>query len=74
MQADLQLRYPGQSLSREDLVDEACIAVQDLRCWWWSTRRATRGTRAGAGPQRPLPLRQWQEVQEGHGAGALIAP
>ena len=66
LKADLRLRYPGKTLSREDLVDEACIAVQDLRCYWveHAPRHATAARRAGAGPQRPLPLRQRQEVQE----------
>jgi uncharacterized protein len=32
--ADLRLRYPGQQLSRDELVDEACLALQDLRCFW----------------------------------------
>jgi uncharacterized protein len=27
-------RYPGQTLSRDDLIDEACFCVQDLRLHW----------------------------------------
>ena len=64
--ADLALRYPGQQLSRDELVDEACLALQDLRCYWvdHAPRHAPRRVEPHAGPQRPLPLRQRQEVQE----------
>jgi uncharacterized protein len=27
-------QYPGQTLGRDDLIDEACYAVQDLRVYW----------------------------------------
>ena len=80
LQADLQLRYPGQTLSREDLIDEACLALQDLRCYWveHAPRHAPRKRAAGARPQRPLPLRQRQEVQEvsrrGQRAGMTAHP
>ena len=64
--ADLKLRYPGKTLDRDALVDEACYALQDLRCFWvdHAPRHAPRRVAPDARAQRPLPLRQRQEVQE----------
>ena len=70
-----QRRTPGPTCSatgrtatatREELLDEACFAIQDLRVWWvdHAPRPATRRVASTARAQRPLSLRQRAEVQE----------
>jgi uncharacterized protein len=70
LKADLQLRYPGQTLSREDLVDEACIAVQDLRCWWveHAPRHAPRRVEPAPGRNDPCPCGSGKKYKKCHGA------
>jgi uncharacterized protein len=70
LQAELQLRYPGQDLSREELVDEACMAVQDLRCYWvdHAPRPATRRVEAAPGRNDPCPCGSGRKYKKCHGA------
>jgi uncharacterized protein len=70
LQAELQQRYPGQTLSRDDLIDEACIAVQDLRCYWVDNapRPATRRVTAAPGRNDPCPCGSGKKYKKCHGA------
>ena len=63
---ELEEMFPGEKMERDDLIQEALYAVQDLRCYWVQNAPKPvdpRG-RQRAGAQRPVPLRQRQEVQE----------
>ncbi|HYN60790.1 MAG TPA: UPF0149 family protein [Rubrivivax sp.] len=70
LQADLQLRYPGRTLSREDLMNEACIAVQDLRCYWveHAPRHAPRRVVPTPGRNDPCPCGSGKKFKKCHGA------
>jgi uncharacterized protein len=72
LQADLQLRHPGQTPSREDLVDEACIALQDLRCYWveHAPRHAPRRVAPVPGRNDPCPCGSGRKYKKCHGAAA----
>jgi uncharacterized protein len=75
LQADLQLRYPGQTLSREDLVDEACLALQDLRCYWveHAPRHAPRKVQPVPGRNDPCPCGSGKKFKKCHGAAGAAA-
>ena len=68
--ADLQIRYPGQTLSRDELVDEACLALQDLRCWWveHAPRHAPRRVDKTPGRNDPCPCGSGKKYKKCHGA------
>jgi uncharacterized protein len=69
--ADLQLRYPGQQLSRDELVDEACLALQDLRCYWvdHAPRHAPRRVEPVPGRNDPCPCGSGKKYKKCHGSG-----
>ena len=69
--ADLRLRYPGQQLSRDELVDEACLALQDLRCYWvdHAPRHAPRRVEPSPGRNDPCPCGSGRKYKKCHGAG-----
>ena len=69
--ADLKLRYPGQQLSRDELVDEACLALQDLRCFWvdHAPRHAPRRVEPTPGRNDPCPCGSGKKYKKCHGAG-----
>ncbi len=48
LQAHLEKWQGGKPLSRDELIDEACFAIQDLRVWWLdhAPRPATRRVEA----------------------------
>lgn len=71
LQADLRKRYPGQTLSRDELIDEACLAVQDLRCYWvdHAPRPPPRRVEAGPGRNDPCPCGSGRKYKKCHGAG-----
>jgi uncharacterized protein len=73
--ADLALRYPGQQLSRDELVDEACLALQDLRCYWvdHAPRHAPRRVEPTPGRNDPCPCGSGKKYKKCHGA-ANAAP
>jgi uncharacterized protein len=73
--ADLALRYPGQQLSRDELVDEACLALQDLRCYWvdHAPRHAPRRVEPTPGRNDPCPCGSGKKFKKCHGA-ASAAP
>jgi uncharacterized protein len=68
--ADLALRYPGQQLSRDELVDEACLALQDLRCYWvdHAPRHAPRRVELTPGRNDPCPCGSGKKFKKCHGA------
>ena len=68
--ADLELRYPGKTPSRDELVDEACIALQDLRCWWveHAPSHAPRRVEAVPGRNDPCPCGSGKKYKKCHGA------
>ena len=70
LRADLAARYPGRALSRDELIDEACFAVQDLRCFWFeqSLRPAPRHVEKGPGRNDPCPCGSGRKFKKCHGA------
>ena len=64
--------YPGESLEREQLVDEACFAVQDLRLYWLdhAAKPATRRVGAKPGRNDPCPCGSGKKYKKCHGAAA----
>ena len=71
LQADLAVRYPGQKLDRDALIDEACFAVQDLRCFWLehAVRAVPRRVEAAPGRNEPCPCGSGKKYKKCHGAG-----
>ncbi len=70
--ADLRKRYPGQTLDRDALVDEACYALQDLRCFWvdHAPRHAPRRVVPTPGRNDPCPCGSGKKYKKCHGAAA----
>ena len=68
--ADLQIRYPGQTLTRDELVDEACLALQDLRCYWvdHAPRPPPRRVDKAPGRNDPCPCGSGRKYKKCHGA------
>jgi uncharacterized protein len=73
--ASLQLLYPGQQLSRDELVDEACLALQDLRCHWvdHAPRHAPRRVEPVPGRNDPCPCGSGNKYKKCHGAAGAVA-
>ena len=71
MQAHVQEHYPQQTPSRDDLIDEACFAVQDLRVWWLdhAPKPPTRHVQAVPGRNEPCPCGSGKKYKRCHGAG-----
>jgi uncharacterized protein len=69
---DLALRYPGKTLTRDDLVDEACFALQDLRGYWvdHAPRHAPRRVAPTPGRNDPCPCGSGKKYKKCHGAAA----
>jgi uncharacterized protein len=70
LQEELRELFPGQTLSRDDLIDEACFAVQDLRCYWLdrATRTAPRRVEKAPGRNDPCPCGSGKKFKKCHGA------
>lgn len=70
LQADLGIRYPGRRLDRDELIDEACFAVQDLRCLWFDHPPRTEPRRVEKTPGRndPCPCGSGRKFKKCHGA------
>jgi len=64
--------WPGQEPSREDLLAEACFAVQDLRIYWvdHAPRPATRHVPPTPGRNDPCPCGSGKKYKKCHGAAA----
>lgn len=65
-------QYPGQSLTRDELVDEACYGVQDLRVHGLdhAPRPATRRVEPAPGRNDPCPCGSGRKYKKCHGASA----
>ena len=68
----LATHYPGESLEREQLVDEACFAVQDLRLYWLdhAAKPVTRRVDPKPGRNDPCPCGSGKKYKKCHGACA----
>ena len=74
LQADLALRYPGKRMDRDELIDEACFAVQDLRCFWLehAVRPVPRRVEKTPGRNDACPCGSGKKYKKCHGAGAAL--
>jgi len=65
-------RYPGETLSRDDLIDEACHAVQDLRVYWLDHAPRPQTVRVTPKPGRndPCPCGSGKKYKKCCGAAA----
>ena len=70
LQADLAIRYPGKTLDRDALIDEACFAVQDLRLFWLDhpPRQEPRRVEKAPGRNDPCPCGSGKKYKKCHGA------
>jgi len=66
----LETRYAGKALTRDQLVDEACFAAQDLRLHWLhhAPRPATRRVDKAPGRNDPCPCGSGKKYKRCHGA------
>jgi len=64
--------WKDQLPTREDLLDEACYAIQDLRLWWLdhAPRPATRRVTPPPGRNDPCPCGSGLKYKKCHGKGA----
>ena len=62
--------YPGETLERDQLVDEACYAVQDLRLYWLDhgPKPETRRVEPTPGRNDPCPCGSGKKFKKCHGA------
>lgn len=62
--------YPGRTMGRDALIDEACFAVQDLRLFWLEHAVRTTPRRAEPRPGRndPCPCGSGKKYKKCHGA------
>jgi uncharacterized protein len=62
--------YPGEALERDQLVDEACFAVQDLRLYWLDhgPKPETRRVEPTPGRNDPCPCGSGKKFKKCHGA------
>jgi uncharacterized protein len=67
----VQSLYPGKTLTRDELVDEACFAAQDLRLYWveHAPKPATRRVDKTPGRNDPCPCGSGKKYKKCHGAG-----
>ena len=66
----VEVEYPKQQLARDQLVDEACYAVQDLRVHWieFAPKPETRLVDAKPGRNDPCPCGSGKKFKKCHGA------
>lgn len=71
LQAWTTEHYRGEPPTREQLVDDAAYAVQDLRLWWLENapRTAPRRVQAAPGRNDPCPCGSGRKFKKCHGAG-----
>ena len=64
------LQYPGDTMARDQLIDEACFAVQDLRLLWLdhAPKPDTRRVDAKPGRNEPCPCGSGKKFKKCHGA------
>jgi uncharacterized protein len=72
MKSHLAEQFPGSLPSRDELIDAACYAVQDLRVWWvdHAPRPATRRVEKAPGRNDPCPCGSGRKFKKCHGAAA----
>ena len=70
LRADLAARYPGKTLTRDESIDEALFAVQDLRLFWLerAARPAPRRVEKLPGRNDPCPCGSGRKFKKCHGA------
>lgn len=70
--AHLDTVWKDRLPTREDLLDEACFAIQDLRVWWLdhAPRPETRRVEATPGRNDPCPCGSGQKFKKCHGKAA----
>ena len=70
LQAHLEKWQGGKPLSRDELIDEACFAIQDLRVWWLdhAPKPPTRRVEATPGRNDPCPCGSGRKYKKCHGA------
>lgn len=68
----LEAEYEGKELNRDELIDEALFAVQDLRLFWveHAPKPATRRVEATPGRNDPCPCGSGKKYKKCHGATA----
>ena len=68
----IEQAWKGRLPTREDLIDEACFAIQDLRVWWLdhAPRPATRRVEATPGRNDPCPCGSGLKYKKCHGKAA----
>ena len=68
----LETFWKDKPATREDLLDEACFAIQDLRVWWvdHAPRPATRHVEAQPGRNDPCPCGSGLKFKKCHGKTA----
>ncbi|MES2718386.1 MAG: UPF0149 family protein [Pseudomonadota bacterium] len=66
----LAQHYPGESIERDQLIDEACFAVQDLRLLWLehAPKPETRRVEPTPGRNDPCPCGSGKKFKKCHGA------
>ena len=71
MLAHVRENYPDQTPTRDDLIDEACFAVQDLRVWWLdhAPKPPPRHVQAVPGRNEPCHCGSGKKYKRCHGAG-----
>ena len=70
LDAHLAEHYPGEVIERDQLIDEACFAVQDLRLYWLdhAAKPETRRVDATPGRNDPCPCGSGKKFKKCHGA------
>ena len=66
----LAQHYPGESIERDQLIDEACFAAQDLRLLWLdhAPKPETRRVEPSPGRNDPCPCGSGKKFKKCHGA------
>jgi uncharacterized protein len=66
----LARRHDGRALTRDELIDHACLAVQDLRLWWTDRVPLPQTRRVAPTPGRndPCPCGSGRKFKKCHGA------
>ncbi len=66
----LATHYPGEVIERDQLIDEACFAVQDLRLYWLdhAAKPETRRVEPTPGRNDPCPCGSGKKFKKCHGA------
>ncbi len=71
--AHIASNYPGDTMTRDQLVDDACFGVQDLRVYWLDhgPKPATRRVDAAPGRNDPCHCGSGKKFKKCHGANVI---